>query len=393
MNIEKLRSETPGCKEKIHFNNAGAALISAQTLKIQQEYLLEEAEIGSYECAVLHAHEINLFYDHAAALINAQPNEIAFMESATVGWQRAFWSIEFNEGDEIICDSTSYASNYIAFINAKRRFKVNIRIIGQSDSGAVNLEELESSISSKTKLISITHMPTNGGLVNPAEEIGAIAKRHNILYQLDACQSVGQYPIDVKRIKCDFLSTTGRKYLRGPRGTGFLYVNSEVINHLTPQSLDLHSAEWVASDTYEARNDAKRFETWECNPAAKLGLSNAILQTHDFGIEHIWQRVVILAEYLREKLESIEQISVTDIGQLKSGIVTFKSNITPVDQLKTKLLERNINTVVAIKSGTLIDMETRELGSILRASIHYYNTHEEIDIFIETLRAILDEDI
>ncbi len=383
--ITDIRQKTPGCDEKIHFNNAGAALVSEETLRTQVDYLEQESLIGGYEVAAKYAQRIDQFYDNVAELINANRDEIAFTESATVAWLRVFWAINFQSGDEILCDSTSYASNYIAFLNAQKRFGIRIVLIDQKPTGELSLEDLTGKLSSKSKLISITHMPTNSGLVNPAQEVGKIAEKYNVLYQLDACQSVGQYPIDVRKIGCDFLSATGRKYLRGPRGTGFLFAKKIRFSELSPLNLDLHSAEWISKDTIDIREDARRFETWECNLAAKLGLSTAVSQAVNLGMETIWERVQLLADYLRKELSRIEEVIVTDIGEIKSGIVTFYSNTISTHQLKERFLEHNINTVVAIKSGTRVDMENRSLDSILRASVHYYNTKEEIDKFINLL--------
>lgn len=389
MDLEALRANTPGCQKVIHFNNAGAALVSADTLRVQLDYLEAEAELGGYEVAAKFTDRINEFYTNTAELINCSPEEIAFTESATVAWQRAFWSIDFKENDEIVCDSTSYASNYIAFLNAKKRFGVEIKLVGQTTDGSVDLEDLESNISSKSKLISITHMPTNSGLVNPVEEIGLIAQKHDILYQVDACQSAGQYPLDVHKINCDFLSATGRKYLRGPRGTGFLYVKSSRIKELTPLSLDLHSAEWHSVNEYVVRGDAKVFETWECSSASKLGLSQAVAEVNTNGINAIWKRTQDLANYLRQEVATIDTISCADIGEVKSGIVTLSSSKVPVEELKAQFTEEGINTVVAIKSGTLIDMDRRGLNAVLRVSVHYYNTNAEIDRFVALLNKLV----
>ncbi len=386
MDIKSIRWQTPGCENRIHFNNAGAALVSERTLKVQLDYLRKEASVGGYETASNYANQIDQFYDNVADLIGAQPTEIAYTESATVAWLRAFWSINFNEGDEIICDTSSYASNYIAFLNLKQRTGVNIIVIDQTANGELDLLDLENKVTDKTKLISITHMPTNNGLVNPAEEIGKIAAKYNILYQLDACQSAGQYPIDVNKINCDFLSATGRKYLRGPRGSGFLFVKNSRIRHLQPLNLDLHSAEWMSENEFKAREDAKKFETWECNIAAKLGLSAAVEEANQIGIQKIWNRVTELADYMRKKLSSVPHITIQDYGKVMSGIVTVTSNKFTTEELKTKLQEDRINTTVAIKSGTLLDMNKRSLDAVLRVSVHYYNTKEEIDTFVGCIK-------
>ncbi|MBL3657819.1 aminotransferase class V-fold PLP-dependent enzyme [Fulvivirga sediminis] len=374
--------------ELIHFNNAGASLVSSEVLEAQISYLKAEAQLGGYETAEKYTNELEAFYTHAANFINASSDEIAFTESATVAWQRAFFSIPFKEGDIILTSKIEYASNYISYLNIQKEKSVVIKVIPSIETGEVDLEALKSMISPKVKLISITHIPTNGGIVNPAEEVGLIAKDNKIIYLLDACQSVGQYPIDVKKLHCDFLTTTGRKYLRGPRGTGLLYVKKNLIPQLHPQNLDLHSANWETETSYSARSDARIFETFECSLAGKIGLSVALQQANAIGKAQIWDKVKTLAQYLREQLSEIENVLVHDLGKIKSGIVTFTASM-PSPELKNKLHDRGVNVSMTFKSGTLLDMEERNLDQMIRSSVHYYNTREEVDTFISILKELL----
>lgn len=388
MDIQTIRQNTPGVTHVVHFNSAGASLVSQQVLDAQMDYLKKEARYGGYETAAKHKAQLDKFYSEAAKLINASPEEIAFTESATVAWQRAFFSIPFKKGDTILTTKAEYASNFISYLYQKKEKEVNIKVIPSNSAGEIDLQKLEESIDESVKLISITHIPTNSGLVNPAEKIGELAKKYNILYLLDACQSIGQYPIDVKKIGCHFLSATGRKYLRGPRGTGFLYANKDVLPSLKPFNLDLHSANWVKADAYEVRTDAKMFETWESGLAAKIGLTQAFKEVNRLGINKIWERIMQLSKYLRSELNKIEGVKVTDIGTVQSGIVTFTSRMD-AKQLKETLNTKGFNTVVSHKSSTLLDMEDRNLEEVVRASVHYYNTEQEVDDLTAALRQIL----
>lgn len=388
MDIDQLRRETPGCKNVIHFNNAGAALVSNGTLNAQVSYLHEEAQFGGYETAAKFRNQLEDFYHQVARLINADASEIAFAESATIAWQRAFFSIPFKKGDVILTGSSEYASNYISFLLAKEKFGVDIINVPSTSQGEIDVEELEKKIDHRAKLIAITHVPTNGGLMNPAEKIGEIARKYDILYLLDACQSAGQYPLDVSKIQCDFLSATGRKYLRGPRGTAFLYVKKKHFATLTPPNLDLHGAVWTAPMKYVSSESARKFETWESGLAAKYGLVNALRELNELDISAVWPRVRTLADYFRSKLEKLDSVVVRDIGVVKCGIVTFNSNNRTVEELQNLLKEKNINTSIAIPNGTLLDSRTRNLDKMIRASIHYYNTREEVDTFVNTIRTI-----
>ena len=241
------------------------------------------------------------------------------------------------------------------------------------------------------KLISITHIPTNGGIVNPAEEIGALAEEYGAWYLLDACQSVGQYPVDVQKIKCHLLSTTGRKYLRGPRGTAFLYVREELLDKIEPVMLDLHSAKWETKDSYAVREDARKFERWETNYAAKFSFTKAIEYLLNLDINDIWERVQLLAAELRDELSALPNVEVLDMGQIQSGIVTFRSDVKDSFDIRNKLAEHHINTAVAVRNHTLIDMQARGIENAVRASVHYYNSDKEIERFCERLTEIIME--
>jgi selenocysteine lyase/cysteine desulfurase len=243
-------------------------------------------------------------------------------------------------------------------------------------------------VDERVKLIAITHVPTNGGLVNPAAEVGEVAREAGILYLLDACQSIGQVPIDVEAIGCDMLSATGRKYLRGPRGTGFLYVRREVLEGLEPPFLDLHAAEWTARESFEIRADARRFENWETNYAGKAGLGVAVDYALGWGIETIWERVRTLAEDLRSRLGDLPGVEVRDLGAERCGIVTFTVEGRAAEEVSRKLSGEHINTSVSPASSTLLDMQDRSLDDLVRASVHYYNTEKEVTRLCEAIERL-----
>lgn len=385
LDITKLRAETRGCARVTHFNNAGAALMPDPVLHTVTGYLEEEAYNGGYETAANRKEEIEETYLSIARLINAHPGEIALLENATAAWNMAFYSIAFNEGDRILTSVSEYASNYLNYLNMHRQKKLSIEVIPNDEYGQTSIESLQEMMDERVKLISITHIPTNSGLVNPAEEIGDIAGRYNCLYLLDACQSIGQYPVDIEKTGCHMLSATGRKYLRGPRGTGFLYVNSDRLEELSPPFLDLHSAEWTGKDEFKLREDARRFENWEANYAGIIGLNAAVQYLLELGLSNVWRRITKLADRMRRGLETVPGIIVRDTGKQKCGIVTFTVEGKSANVVKQYLLENRINVSVTTKSSTLIDMEMRNLDEAVRASVHYYNTEEEIEKLIRLL--------
>jgi len=305
-----------------------------------------------------------------------------------VAWDMAFYSIGFTSGDRILTAEAEYLSNYIAFLQVARRTGAVVDIVPSDAAGELDIEALERMIDRRVKLIAITHVPTNGGLVNPAAEVGRIARAHDILYLLDACQSIGQMPIDVATIGCDMLSTTGRKYLRGPRGTGFLYVRRGVLDRLEPPFLDLQAASWVEADRYVLRPDARRFENWERNVAGQLGLGAAVDYALSWDLTDMAGRIETLAGELRRLLAQIPGVSVRDRGRHLCGIVTFAVEGKPAHDIVAALGQRRMNCHRSAPGPTLLDAQSRQLPSFVRASVHYYNTEEEVARFAAAVAAL-----
>lgn len=390
MDIERLRAETPGAEHRIHLNNAGAALMPQLVLETVKDHLDLEARIGGYEARARESDRIASAYGSVARLVGAQAREIAFVENATVAWQLAFYSQKLKEGDRILTVEAEYAANYVAYLQMQKRTGCVIDVVPGDGSGAADPEALDKMIDSRVKLISVTWIPTNGGLVNPAAEIGKIARQNGIPYLLDACQAVGQMPVDVAELSCDFMSATGRKFLRGPRGTGFLYVRGDLLDEgIEPCMLDHFGAPWTAPDAYEMRPDARRFETWESALALHLGLGAAADYALGIGLEAIRTRAFALASQLRESLAVIQGIRVYDTGAETCAIVTFAHERVEAREISRALGEDNINVSVSRPASTLLDAKTRQLPELVRASPHYYNTDDELDSFLDNLRRIV----
>jgi cysteine desulfurase / selenocysteine lyase len=387
--LQRARDDTPGSQNVLHFNNAGAALMPQPVLDATIAHLQLEAQMGGYEAAESMHVAVEHTYDAAAVLIGCTRDEIAIVENATRAWDMAFYSIPFAPGDRILTAMAEYASNYIAFLQITKKTGATVEVIPNDAHGQISLEALRNAIDERVKLIAITHVPTNGGLVNPIAEVGKIARQAGILYLVDACQSVGQMPINVDQIGCDMLSATGRKYLRGPRGTGFLYIRRSILEHLEPPLLDLHAAEWTARDSFTIRSDARRFENWETNYAGKIGLGVAIDYAMSWGLDNIWRRVKALAYQLRTQLSPLPGVIVRDRGITQCGIVTFSIEDMDPDEIQRELGNHNINVSVTRRSSTLLDMETRGFESLVRASVHYYNSEEEVERFCGTLERML----
>jgi selenocysteine lyase/cysteine desulfurase len=380
--VERARRDTPGAARVAHLNNAGSALPPAQVTEAVIAHLRREAVSGGYEAADAAHDQVEAVYQGIARLIGAQPDEIAVVENATRAWDMAFYSMPFRPGDRILTARAEYVSNMIAFLQAARRTGAVVEVVEDDEHGQFSVADLRRRLErgpGAVKLIAMTHVPTHGGLVNPAEEVGAVARAANVPFLLDACQSVGQLPVDVGRIGCDMLSTTGRKFLRGPRGTGFLYVRRDFLGRLEPPFLDLHAATWTAPERYEIRPDARRFENWETNYAGKIGLGVAVDYALSWGLAAIEARVSELADRLRGQLQAIDGVRVHDLGQRRCGIVTFTVDGVSSHDVQRQLAERGVNTSVSLTAYARHDLAHRGLPDLVRASVHYYNTEAELD--------------
>jgi cysteine desulfurase/selenocysteine lyase len=392
--ISALRADTAGCEQRIFLNNAGASLPPRPVVERVIAHLRREEEIGPYEANDEANEEHEQVYRSIATLLNAHPDEIALMESATRAWDMAFYALPWKAGDVILTAANEYASNYIAFLQASQRSGVRVVVVPSDPSGGIDIEALEQALQreQQVQLIALTHVPTNNGRVQPAAEVGRLARQFGVVYLLDACQSAGQLPLDVEELGCDLLSGTGRKYLRGPRGTGFLYVRRSLLPQLTPPLLDLHAATWKSPCEFVMREDARRFEAWESSLASRFGLGVAVRYALELGLSPIQARVKALAHRLREGLAGVRGVLVQDHGwrdgAAQCGIVTFTHERVGVADLVARMAAQSIVVRLNERSATLLDMEARGLEAVVRASVHYYNTEDELDRFVQALKRL-----
>jgi cysteine desulfurase/selenocysteine lyase len=387
IDVDRARADTPGCELVVHLNHAGTSLAPQPVLDAQIEWLQAEALRGGYELAADREADRRAAYGEVAALVGAEPDEIALVENATFAWHQAFWSLPLQPGDRILTCTVEYASSYLSYLQAERRRGVSIEAIPDDEDGQLSLRALARMLDdgrAPVGLVAVTQVPTNGGLVNPVAEVGALCREAGVPFLLDACQSVGQMPVEVDEIGCDMLSATGRKFLRAPRGTGFLYVRRSLLERLDrmgaePAFLDLLGADWVAPDGYELRPDARRFENWESNLAAVAGLRAAVAYARSWGLAAIAERVGTVAESLRGRLGEIPGVLVRDLGRHRSGIVTFTVDSVAADDVQSLLRGQGINVSVSGPSSTRLDAERRRLPPLVRASVHYVTTDAELD--------------
>jgi cysteine desulfurase/selenocysteine lyase len=383
--LDTARADTPGTNHVVHFNNAGSALPTTATVDAVIAHVRREAEIGGYEAVREAAPRLDRVYTSLAALINARAEHIAVVENATRAWDMAVYGFPFRRGDRVLTGRSEYASNAIALLQLQRRHGIEIVLVDDDADGQISLAHLEQELAAGAVMVALTHAPTNGGLINPAEAVGALCRRFGAFYVLDACQSVGQLPIDVEAIGCDVLSATSRKYLRGPRGMGFLSVSDRALRTIEPPFLDLHAATWTSVDSYEIRADAKRFENWETNYAAKLGLGVAVDYALELGVDRTWPYIQELAGMLRRELEATGTVDVYDKGAVRGGIVTFTVDGFDAEHVQAALAASYINTSISLPEYARYDLAGRRLPTLVRASVHYYNTPDEVARLLDAL--------
>ncbi|MFJ4652614.1 aminotransferase class V-fold PLP-dependent enzyme [Nocardia sp. NPDC088792] len=393
LDLTRLRADIPAFDDtakpsRVFLDSAGSSLPPRVVLDTMIEHLRRETEIGGYAAANERLDDLHAVKTAIGELINADPGAIALGDSASRAWSDFFYSVPLAAGDRILISGADYASNAIAALQRARQTGAVVETIPSDSSGQLDLDALESMLDERVKLVSLLHVPTNGGLVNPVAEAARIAHRVGALVLLDACQSAGQLPLDVAELDVDALSATGRKWLRGPRGTGFLYVRPELAMSMEPGRLDLHSAEWTAPDDYTLAPDASRFEFWECDVAARLGLGAAVRYLLDLGPAQVYEAIAERAAYLRKTLPEIPGVTVRDRGTQHAGIVSFTVGELDPIEVRDRLSAQRITVTVSHRSSTLLDMTDRGLASVVRASPHCFVGFDELDRFVEAVKAL-----
>jgi cysteine desulfurase/selenocysteine lyase len=393
IDVAAERVATPGCATVAHLNNAGAALPTTATLDAVVGHLRLESERGGYEAAAAVADRLAALRVSAARLLGAGPEEVVVTGSDTQAWTKALWGFTLGgclrRGDRILADRIAYDTHYLGLLQVCELTGATIEVVPSTVDGTIDLDGLGNALASgSVALAALTHVGTHRGLVNPVEEAGDLCRRAEVPFFLDACQSVGQLPMDVTRIQCDVATVTGRKWLRGPRGTGLLFVRSAFAERLRPPGIGWSSALWDDADHYRLRPGADRFLEFEVPVAAHLGLGVAIDHVLQLGIDPIASRVQGLAEQLRAGLAQIGGVVVRDGGTRRSGIVTFTVEGVPPESVSAAATAAGINVSVSGAAWARLDMAAPDPTSVVRASAHYYNTEDELARLIDTVRSV-----
>ncbi|AOY96602.1 class V aminotransferase [Cupriavidus sp. USMAA2-4] len=388
--VDALRAATPGTRTTIHFNHAGASLPSAATLGAIHAHLEREATRGPMEAGVAAAEQSEQARVLAATLLNAGPDEIALTGGTSQGWGSAFAALgRWRAGERMLVSRHEWGGNLAVMQLAAREAGASVETIPCAPDGTVDPAALEAMLDERVRLIALTWLPANGGLINPAEAVGQVARRHGIPYFVDAAQAVGQLPVDVARLGCDVLSAAGRKALRAPRGTGLLYVRRGFLPRMaTPAWVDRHAAPLDAHGEPRLRQDAGRFEAAEASLALRCGLANALREALAIGLPAIRARILATAAHLRAELAAVAGVTVLDAGTERSGLVAFQVAGHEPAALQRALAAQGISIGTSGIPYTPLDMRARGLDQVARASVSYLTTVEEVGRLVAALRGL-----
>lgn len=388
--LAQWREDTPGCAKRVHLNNAGAGLMPRSVLDTITSHLQREAVLGGYESSDEAGAAVDAAYASVAQLLGAQPRNIAVVENSTVAFFQALSAFHFQPGDVIVTTRNDYISNQLAYLSLARRHGVELRRAADLTTGGVDPQSVRELLRDpRVRILAVTWVPTNSGLMQPVEALGEVAESAGVPYLIDACQAVGEIPIDVSRLRCDFLSATARKFMRGPRGIGFLYVSDRALQRGDhPLYIDMRGADWRTADAFDLAPDARRFENWEFAYALVLGLGEAARYAISVGVDRVGRRARELAAALRTKLAAIPRYRVLDRGKELAAIVTAEVHGWDAPALVNALRQRGINTSASLRAYAVIDMAEKNANSALRISPHYYNTEAELDLLIDALKSL-----
>ncbi|HLZ93485.1 MAG TPA: aminotransferase class V-fold PLP-dependent enzyme [Candidatus Acidoferrum sp.] len=388
--LKQWREDTPGCANQIHFNNAGSGLMPRSVLDAMVGHLNRETNFGGYESADDAETAVAQAYTNVAEVLGAHPRNIAVVENSTVAFFQALSAFDFKSGDVIVTTRNDYISNQLAYLSLAQRHGVKVCRAADLPVGGADPQSVRELLRDpRARLLAVTWVPTNSGLIQPVEALGAIAEAAGVPYLVDGCQAVGQIPVDVTKLRCDFFSATARKFLRGPRGIGFLYVSDRALRRGDfPLYIDMRGADWVSPDSFAPAPDARRFENWEFAYSLVLGLGEAARYAQSVGIAQGGRRARELAAALRGKLGELDGIRVLDRGSELAAIVTVEVAGWDARDLSKLLRSRGINTSASLRAYAVIDMEEKHAATALRLSPHYYNSEEELDRVVAQLRSV-----
>ena len=366
----------------INFNNAGASLLEQSTENEISKYLKLETKISGYYIEQEKKEILNNFYFNAAKLLNCKPKEISFLQSSTYGWNLFISSLTTKKKSNVVIFDNEYGSNYISLINNN----FNVRVSKLKENGQVSFEDLRKKIDRYTALVAVCHIASQCGNIIDVEKLGRFIKNinSNIIFLIDACQSAGHLKLNVKKNMCDALVCSGRKYLRGPRGTGLIFIKDSIQKNITPKIIDTTKSKIIGRNL-SIFNKENIFETFEYSPSLKIGLSKAIEKYNKLGHKKIELKIKNLSKYFRKKISSNPYVIVHENEKLISGINTFSIKGKGSHDIYSFLKQKKMITSVSTFQTSTHYFKKKKFNDVVRVSFHYFNKKKEVDYLVSCI--------
>lgn len=388
LKLAEVRQDTALQAGRRHFDHAGASLLSGATVSRMTQHLTLESQVGGYVAQERVGEELEAIYPLLADCFGGQASDYAITGSAVDSWTKLFYSLPIKAGQNIVTAHTEYCANFVAMLHDKAKRGYDIRVANRNVDQTLDLDHLESLIDENTALVCITWVGSSSGEIVPAAKVGEITARNGVPYLLDACQAAGHIPVDFAAVGCDMASGTARKFLRGPRGVGFLYASEKIRKILNPVVMTNQSASWDSTDSITCRTDARLYEAWERSVLSVLGFGVALRQFRDGGIKDLTDQTRGVSDYLRARLAALNSITAGCPEGSRGAIITFnKQGISPAE-VKSRLEQQGIAVNVATVFHTRLDLESRNIDSLVRISPNYFTSKEDCDALIDALEAL-----
>ena len=387
------RTEPFAVGQPIFLNSAGSSLPDPSVRDVVQEQLRIEFTKGGYAAANEAEPDIERFYNSAAALIGGSAEGIAYVDSGTRAWNSIMYAVPgLGPGKQIITARSEFGSNLVSLAHLASLTGASVDLVEVDANGRIQLEHLLSMVSERTALVALSMVNAHAGTVNDLAGVGQALKEiaPDVTFVVDGCQAAGQIPIDVTALGASALTVTGRKWLRGPRGSGFLYVDPQELHRFRPTAFDQTIAGLQTPGTFphtdlSIRDDARRFEMWERSHATMLGLGQAIDVTMALGVDAIQERIAALASALRIGIASIPGLDVLESADERSGIVGVSRSSGSVWEIVSALKETGFEVGAMPRWEAPPAFGGRTDKSVLRLSPHIFNTSEEIQQALDAL--------